>query len=185
MTRTTRIRFRLRTLLAAFFVVSAVLAWTKSRSFQQYSAIRHIEALGGKVTYEYELTGKPSPGIPRMFGNVESIQLGGWYISPSGDQIDVIRTSVTDQDLMEIVAALPDLRRLHLDDTLVTDDSIEALKSLRQVEYIGLAGTRITAAGRKVLQSHLPNCEFESAAVEVNEGYRGPFGSYYLDLIAE
>jgi len=45
------------------------------------------------------------------------------------------------------VARLPNLTRLHLDRTSVTDDGLAQLQSLTQLEYLNLYGTKVTDAG--------------------------------------
>ncbi|MDC0935532.1 hypothetical protein OAS39_04535 [Pirellulales bacterium] len=183
-----RIRFRLRSLLAATLIVSALLAAQQSACFQQYQAVRRVEALGGRVTYSHELSGELSPWMPAMFGQVESVTLGGWYIAPSGEEFADITTSATDRDLARIVLALPSLRRLFLVGTSVTDDSVDSLKLLSQANVICLEGTKVTEAGRRRLASHLPHCRVkfrQLEAMEIQVDSRDPLENYYLDLIAE
>lgn len=183
-----RFRFGLRSLFAGILVFSALLAAQQSASFQQYRAVRRVEALGGRVTYSHELSGDSSPWIPAMFGQVERVTLGGWHVSPSGDEIADITSSTTDRDLAEIVFAIPHLRRLFLVDTSVSDKSVDTLKSLHQAEHVCLEGTRISDAGFRRLKSHLPHCnvtlrQFE--AVETKADFRDPLENYDLDLIVE
>ena len=48
---------------------------------------------------------------------------------------------------MEAVGKLKNLRKLHLENTSITDDGLIHLKELENLEYLNLYGTSITDAG--------------------------------------
>jgi len=64
---------------------------------------------------------------------------------------------VTDDDL-ELLAMIPDLQKLYLKGMPITDDSIDTLSQLKQLQYVDVGETQITASGLRELQVALPNC---------------------------
>jgi len=65
------------------------------------------------------------------------------------------RKDVRDQHL-EVVGQLPNLMRLRLDQTQVTDEGITHLANLEKLEYLNLYDTQVTDASLEVLQD-MPN----------------------------
>ena len=66
--------------------------------------------------------------------------------------LDLGRTTVTD-DGMEVIGKLTNLNRLHLENTSVTDDGLIHLQGLQNLKYLNLYGTSITDAGLLHLNS--------------------------------
>jgi Planctomycete cytochrome C/Leucine Rich repeat len=70
-------------------------------------------------------------------------------LAPVADKIvslDLARTKVTDAGLAAI-AAMKNLRELHLENTTVSDAGLDQLKGLTALEYLNLYGTKVTDAG--------------------------------------
>ncbi len=74
-------------------------------------------------------------------------------LAPLADKIvslDLARTKVTDKGLAAL-AAMKNLRELHLENTTVSDAGIDHLKGLVALEYLNLYGTKVTDAGLQKL----------------------------------
>lgn len=70
-------------------------------------------------------------------------------------QLNLSRSNVDDA-MLAAVAALPNLNRLYLDQTAVTDKGLTHLAKLGLLEYLNLYGTKLTDVGLATLQQ-LPN----------------------------
>ena len=97
-------------------------------------AVEAIKKLGGKVTRDDKLPGKPVIGVDLAF------------------------TAVTDEDLKEL-KELKQLTTLNLCNTQVTDASLKDLKELKQLRTLHLGRGKVTDAGVKDLQEALPKCK--------------------------
>lgn len=60
--------------------------------------------------------------------------------------VDLARSQITDAGVATL-AKLPNLERLHLENTKVTDAGIASLAGLKGLEYLNLYGTKVTDAG--------------------------------------
>ena len=96
-------------------------------SGQEEKAVKAIESLGGKVTRDEKLSGRP----------VVEVNLGG--------------TKITDAGLKEL-KELKGLRALNLTSTQITDAGVKDLKELRGLRFLALNRTQITDAGLKDLK---------------------------------
>ena len=99
-------------------------------------AVAFFEKLGGKVTRDDKIPGKPVTGV------------------------NLYRTHVTDAGLKEL-AALKKLTSLGLNRTKVTDAGLKELAPLKNLKLLILGGTNVTDAGMKELRKALPNCEID------------------------
>ena len=97
-------------------------------------AVEAITKLGGKVTRDDKLPGKPVIGV------------------------DLTYNKVTDAGLKEL-KHLKQLTSLSLWDTQVTDAGLKELKDFKQLTTLKLDHTKVTAAGVKELQAALPQCK--------------------------
>ncbi|HWA97476.1 MAG TPA: hypothetical protein VG713_03260, partial [Pirellulales bacterium] len=68
------------------------------------------------------------------------------------------RRCVTDEQL-RIVARMPALRTLAIDDSSISDVGLQHLAALKSLTKIDARGSRITAAGVEKLHQALPNCK--------------------------
>ena len=101
------------------------VAWEQSA--QEEKAVKAIEALGGRVTRDEKLPGRP----------VVEVDLG--------------KTEVTDAGLKDL-KELKGLRTLNLSRTKITDTGLKDLKELRGLRFLALDRTQITDAGLKDLK---------------------------------
>ena len=98
------------------------------------SAVKAVENLGGKVTRDDKLPGKPVIGV---------------HLHEIG---------VTDAALKEL-ADLKQLTWLSLTVTRVTDAGLKELADLKQLTTLNLEDTKVTADGVADLQKALPGCK--------------------------
>ncbi len=76
------------------------------------------------------------------FGNVTSIQVGGWR----GPDNEVLRVGATDEHV-RLFEDLHHLTHLFLDGTEITDDGLRYLGRMSKLRMLNLEGTDITDAG--------------------------------------
>jgi internalin A len=101
------------------------VAWEQSA--REEKAVKAIEALGGRVTRDETLPGRPVV------------------------EVDLIETNAQDSDL-KILKELKGLQHLYLSDTPITDAGLKDLKELKELQTLFLDGTKITDAGLKELK---------------------------------
>lgn len=79
---------------------------------------------------------------------------------PNGDvkQINFVGTAV-DDEFLATVALLPQVQRLYLGATSVTDAGMKHLEGLRTLEYLSLHGTDVSPQRLEQLRVKLPNCQ--------------------------
>src|SRR5213082_3475982 len=110
----------MRTMLIGAVMLLACLSGAARAD--EASAVKAVEKLGGKVTRDDKLPGKPVIGV----------NLAG--------------TQVTDAGLKEL-KHLKQLTSLNLIHTPVTDAGVKELKELKQLTSLSLHGTKVTDAG--------------------------------------
>ena len=124
----------MRTMLVGAVMLLACLS-VAARA-DEASAVKAVEKLGGKVTRDDKLPGKPVIGV----------NLGG-----------LVPGKVTDAGLKEL-KDLTQLKELVLNGQ-VTDAGLKELKDLKQLTWLYLGGSKVTDAGVKELQAALPKCK--------------------------
>ena len=79
---------------------------------------------------------------------------------PNGDvkQLNFVGTSI-DDEVLAIVASFSQLQRLYLGASRVTDAGMKHLEGLKNLEYLSLHGTDVTAECMQQLWAKLPNCQ--------------------------
>ena len=122
----------MRTMLIGAVMLLACLSGAARAD--EASAVKAVENLGGKVTRDDKLPGKP----------VIEVNLGD--------------TKVTDAGLKEL-KDLKQLTTLNLKFTGVTDAGLKELKDLKQLTTLYLGGTKVTDDGVADLQKALPGCK--------------------------
>lgn len=142
-----RFRFRLRNLMIAIGILCGILGWIINRARVQRDAVAAIERAGGKVMYDREWSWKwnrPVPtGKPRW---------PDWLVKRVG--IDYL-SNVTYVDLRyrgsdEILARVGQLHRLEyltLAGSRVTDARLADLGGLTNLQWLSLDDTQIGDAG--------------------------------------
>ncbi len=84
---------------------------------------------------------------------------------PKLQKLDIRGCNITDQG-MAALAKCRNLRRLVAFPTsngggAITDTGLARLKTIKTLEYVNVAGTRVTTAGASALRRALPKCEVE------------------------
>jgi hypothetical protein len=156
-------RFSLRTLFVVVTVIGGWLAYEANRIHEQARAVAIIESLGGYVDYDFRrrLGYDAEPPGPRWLRSV----LGEYYAAKvieaqlsrdaptlrGGGRPELF----TDEHARQI-AVLVDLDWLVLDDTKMTDEGLQCLKSLKKLGRLDLEGTPVTEQGVMELRRALP-----------------------------
>jgi len=124
-------------LLAYVCVVALLILSSGAARADEASAVKAVEKLGGKVTRDDKLPGKPVIEVNLAFAHV------------------------TDASLKELkgLKDLKQLTSLALYNSQVTDAGLKELKDLKQLTTLHLGGARVTDAGVKELQAALPHCK--------------------------
>ena len=122
------------------------------------SAVKAVEKLGGKVTRDDKLPGKP----------VIAVNLYGTKVTDAGLKELKDLKQLTSLDLTwtwgtaAVLKELKDLKQLtslDLSGTGVTDAGLKELKDLKQLTTLYLGGTKVTDDGVADLQKALPGCK--------------------------
>lgn len=174
------------TVFAVFMVVLAVGVSLLFPYYQQWKAVKDIEALGCKIYTEPVgpewlhdwLSEDWSKGFVRVQG-VRFYARLVWFESGS------IVTEVTDSDIQHIgsfremtslglggtqitnnglghLANLSKLEHLDLRDTQISDAGLKHLTGLSKLKSLALANTNVSEEGVKKLQKALPHCQIIS-----------------------
>ena len=134
-------QYSLRTLLLLVLLVSLPLSWLATKIQQKKAerrAVAEIERLGGEVEYDYEWGIAPLPPGAT------------WEVSRPGPAW--VRKLLGDDFFSDVVCVM-----CGFNDEL-TDDGLEHLKDLTQLQRLNLCGTNITDAGYEKLKQALPDC---------------------------
>ena len=120
-------------------------------------AVTTIEELGGKATYAYE-DRRPQTWLEIQFDDP----------GERDDPIGVLKVTVVDltfsditDDSLEHVSRLTELQSLTLFITNVTDAGVVHLKRLTELQHLNLRGTFVSTEGIEMLRQALPNCEID------------------------
>ena len=122
----------MRTMLIGAVILLACLSGAARAD--EASAVKAVEKLGGKITRDDKLPGKPVIGV------------------------DLYGAQVTDAGLKEL-KDLNQLTSLDLHQTQVTDAGLKELKDLKQLTSLNVYETQVTANGVADLQKALPGCK--------------------------
>jgi len=142
--RRRRFRFSLRTFLVVATILAIMFGWKINNSRWQAAAVKRIEEVGGRVTYDYE---KDSAGnfIPDARPSVP-----GWLIRLLGidffaNVTAVVLNDATDQKLALIVPTLeklPRLKSLSATHSEITDQGAQEIGRLKTLSELWLGGNR-------------------------------------------
>jgi hypothetical protein len=178
--------FTLRTLLIAFTVASLWFGWRVNRSHRQRAAAQAIVAYGGAVSYDYEydpstqsfLSDRSPPDPPWLVETVgvdmlQHVEYANLWVG---------RSDVAEEETAMVVAALddlPQLRVLYLCGEQATDETMEKLSAMKNLEELFIFGRRasiggqdanpaVTAKGLEQLTSlaHLRSITIDGAALD-------------------
>ncbi|NNC88901.1 MAG: hypothetical protein HKN82_10635 [Akkermansiaceae bacterium] len=95
--------------------------------------------------------------------SVSDAGLGELAAMPNLRKLHLQQTKITDAGLAE-VAKLKNLEWLNLFGTEVTDEGVRKLKALPKLKKVYLWGTKVTPEGAKALEKNLPGCEVNLGA---------------------
>lgn len=79
--------------------------------------------------------------------------------SPNLNDLELDGTQVTDAGVGRFLNSRSVISRLHLSNTVVTDQTCVELAKLNQIWLVDLTSTRVTAAGVELLQTAHPKCK--------------------------
>ncbi len=172
-------QYRLWHLFVLTAVIAVVCSWFACKMVaanKRKAAVNAIEALGGSVTYDYQLDASggeipnAKPPGPEWFRNLVGLDFLADVVcvrigSYSDWHSDRSYQLVTDDWIQEHIMRLTNLQSLGLHDTQVTDAGLEHLKRLPNLRELHLTlsvyDTYLTVEGVEKLQQALPNCEIE------------------------
>jgi internalin A len=146
----------MRTMLVGAVMLLACLSGAARAD--EASAVKAVQKLGGTVTRDDKLPGKPVIGVHFNFKPVTDV---GWKELADLKQLTTLNltaTAVTGAGLKEL-KDLKQLTSLYLYDTKVTDAGLKELKDLKQLTTVELTFTQVTDAGVADLQKALPGCK--------------------------
>ncbi len=129
------------------------VAW--GQSAREEKAVKAIEALGGRVTRDEKLPGRPVVGVHLDGTTVTDADLKNLKELKGLGSLGLADTQITDSGLKDL-KELKDLWRLDLTSTQITDAGLKDRKELKGLKSLCLAGTKISDAGLKDLRQALP-----------------------------
>src|ERR1043166_8220368 len=142
-------RTLMRTMLIGAVMLLACLSGAARAD--EASAVKAVEKLGGKVTRDDKLPGKPVIGVNLGHTKVTDADLKELKHLMQLTSLNLNSTAVTDAGLKEL-ADLKQLTSLDLRDTPVTGAGLKELKDLKQLTSLNLFLARVTDAGLKELK---------------------------------
>src|SRR5438270_435213 len=135
-------------LLAYVCVVALLILSSGAARADEASAVKAVEKLGGKVTRDDKLPGKPVIGVNLTGRGVTDAGLKELKDLEQLTSLYLAYTKVTDAGMKEL-KDLKQLTSLNLAETNVTDAGLKELKHLKQLTSLNLAETNVTDAGLK------------------------------------
>ena len=146
----------MRTMLVGAVMLLACLSGAARAD--EASAVKAVGNLGGKVTRDDKLPGKPVIAVNLYDTKVKDAGLKELKHLKQLTSLNLHGAHVTDAGLKEL-KELKQLTSLDLDHTKVTDAGLKELKDLKQLTSLGLSRTKVTDAGVEELRAALPHCK--------------------------
>src|SRR5437588_378616 len=143
----------MRTMLVGAVMLLACLSGAARAD--EASAVKAVEKLGGKITRDDKLPGKPVIGVNLGHPKVTDADLKELKNLKQLTSLNLGGTKVTDAGLKE----LKDLKQLTTLFLFATPVTNAGLKELKDLTSLNLAETRVTADGVADLQKALPGCK--------------------------
>jgi hypothetical protein len=140
-------RFSLASLLLVITAVGIWLGALANTAQKQMRAVQLIRRLAGNFNYDYQAAALAEPQYPEWLRK----RLPHDFLARV-TQVFLAKSEVTDDDL-RILARLPHLNHLELQDTKVSDNGIKYLAALTKLETLHLNCTACTDTGLMSLAS--------------------------------
>jgi hypothetical protein len=141
-----RFRFSLAMLLLVITVFCIVLGWHASHAHRQFRAVMKLQQLEATVVYDYDHEDREPTGPKWLRG----------LLGPDAfDRVVAVefrKPELIGDDEAQWLADLPDLKRLWLHGTRVTDAGMVHLRDLCELEDLVLYDTRVTDEGFRHLR---------------------------------
>jgi len=139
----------LRVLMVVVLVIGGGLGWVVYRARVQRQAVAAIESAGGKVYYEWDWAGYPSPGAkpgpPRWLFDALGPDYLGYVVAV---QFSFFQKDKADDALMAKVGGLDHLEVLEIDSCpLVTDAGLAHFQGLSRLKELDLNRTGVKGPG--------------------------------------
>lgn len=149
----------------------------------QAAAIAEIQRLGGEVTFDEDLPGKPVYAVNFSETHIGNDDLKSVESLRELKVLTLSNTRVTDAGLKRI-AGLMELRTLLVYYTRMTDAGLEHVKGLVHLEFLDLSETRVTDAGLKSIEglSELVSLSLDDTRI-TNEGLKQLKGLKHLERL--
>jgi hypothetical protein len=198
------VRFSLRTLLIVVTITALALGYLSFRAQRQAAAVKAIQQMGGVVTFQNEITkdgvqlSTPRSAAPSWFGHlyyerpvkisferpddqkvqaltqldlsrVEHLLLVGGPLTDNGlsfltsrslpnlRRLRVDETHISDAGLAALSLNLPNLEKLYISSTNVGNDGINHLSNMKALVFLDVTNTKVNAQGIESLKAKLPN----------------------------
>lgn len=182
-----RLQLSLRSFLVALTVFMLWLGFQANSARQQRLTVAALEQAGVKVKYGFQFDAKTGyypdakPPYPKVlvnslgidfFDKVSAIECHEGDVDEVVTHIVKLRDvtacflggSKLSDDGLRRIAEMPNLERLGLEYTQVTDAGLESLRKSRSLQVVFLMGTNAQVSEKMIaaLEEALPECEFVS-----------------------
>jgi hypothetical protein len=141
------LQISLRMLILLITLCAIGVGFLAKRARDQRLVVQRVRELGGHVTYDYKWDANGN------YSRDARPPGWAWLRNPIGDEyfqevveVHCDKTKITDDDL-RLLARLPKLRVLALNQTGISDEGLTHVSQLMTLTYLGLNGTKITDAG--------------------------------------
>ncbi|MFO0905118.1 MAG: hypothetical protein U0939_19080 [Pirellulales bacterium] len=177
-----RIRYSIRSLVAATASVAGLTAgllWLTKDYRERRQAEERLRSWGAVYAYVNEdrqasvVFNRPitSKALGKLKA-IDRVELQGFAVDDSTlemlgelekiDSLMLQSCTLRNETLLSRLDRIPQLRRLHFWSTPITDDVVEALSKLQQVECMSFRNTKLTPAGIAKLQAARPDLKIDS-----------------------
>jgi hypothetical protein len=170
-----RFQFSIRSMFVLTAVVAILCSWLtmeRDRMRRQKEAVAWIENAGGTVVYDWQTSldaRNEAPGWLRylltddFFDGIADVYFGGADVSFIRYQ-----KGITDDGLEHLID-LRELDWLRLDNTQITDATLEYISGLRHLRYVSVNGTHVTDAGLEHLKGAAQLQELSLVGTQVTD----------------
>jgi len=163
-TRRRRFRFSLAMLLLVVTTICIVLGWYASKAHRQFRAVMKLRQLEATVIYDYDVEDREPTG-PKWIREL---------LGPDAfDRVVIVefqKPQLIGDDEAQWLADLPDLKRLWLHETRVTDAGLAHLSDLHELDDLVIYGTAITDEGFRHLRDLRKLARLNMQGLPVGDG---------------